>query len=67
MAIFNFDKWWLEHVGPEDNVMDKVYKDFAKEAIDAAIEFYGLNARVREEMENDSIDLDTLDLSDVLG
>ena len=26
MAVFDFDTWWLEHVGPEDNVMDIVYK-----------------------------------------
>ena len=64
MASFDFEKWWLENVGPEDNVMDRVYKEITKDAIDAVLKFHGVDKK--EQMEKDSIDLDGIDLSSVL-
>ena len=66
MAVFDFDTWWLEHVGPEDNVMDIVYKKITKDAIEDALKFYGMDVKVAEERENESIDMDEIDMSDVL-
>lgn len=64
MASFDFEAWWLENVGPEDNVMDKVYKGITKDAIDAVLKFHKID--VKEQMEKDSLDIDSIDLSSVL-
>lgn len=64
MASFDFEAWWLENVGPEDNVMDKVYKGITKDAIDAVLKFHKID--VKEQMEKDAIDIEGIDLSSVL-
>lgn len=64
MASFDFEAWWLENVGPEDNVMDKVYKGITKDAIDAVLKFHKID--VKEQMEKDAIDIEGIDLSGVL-
>lgn len=64
MASFDFEAWWLDNVGPEDNVMDKVYKEITKDAIDAVLKFHKVD--VKERMDAEAIDLDNIDLSSVL-
>jgi hypothetical protein len=64
MPTFDFNKWWLDNVGPEDNLMDQVYRGITKDAIDAVLKFHGVD--VKEQMEKDSIDLDGIDFSSVL-
>lgn len=67
MNEFDFDKWWLENVGPIENVMDRVYQEITKDAIKAALKFYGLKIEKEQQMEKDVIDMENLDLSAVLN
>jgi hypothetical protein len=67
MAFFDFDRWWNENVDPELSILDQMYKEITKDAIDAALKFYNLKVEQAERMEKEAIDLDDIDLSDVLG
>ena len=50
MADFDFDTWWLENVGPKDNVMDMVYKKITQDAIEAVLKFYNLNIEKKKKV-----------------
>lgn len=67
MNEFDFDKWWLENVGPIENVMDMVYQEITKDAIEAALKFYNLKIEKERKMEEESLDMENLDLSEVLN
>ena len=64
MPKFNLDEWWAANVDPEISPLDNMYKQITQEAIDKVKEIYGI--KKEEEMEEDSIDLENLDLSDLL-
>jgi hypothetical protein len=66
MVKFDLDKWWLENVGPYENVMDLVYKKITRDALDEIIKLHDMQVQVEEKKKEEAIDLDDLDLSDVL-
>ena len=67
MSSFNLDEWWDKNVDPEISPLDNMYKQITREAIDAALKSYNIDPVKIKQMEDDSIDLDTIDLSDVLN
>lgn len=67
MSSFNLDDWWDKNVDPEISPLDNMYKQITREAIDAALKSYNIDPVKIKQMEDDSIDLDTIDLSDVLN
>lgn len=67
MSSFNLDEWWNKNVDPDRTVLDSMYKEITQEAITAALKSYGIDPVKEKQMEKDSIDLDDIDLSDVLG
>jgi len=66
MSKFDFDKWWLENVGSENNVMDIVYKKITRDALDELIRIHNMNVKVIERAKEEAIDVTDIDLSDVL-
>ncbi len=67
MSSFNLDDWWDKNVDPEISPLDNMYKQITREAIDAALKSYNIDPVKIKQMEDDAIDLDTIDLSDVLS
>lgn len=67
MSSFNLDEWWDKNVDPEISPLDNMYKQITREAIDAALKSYNIDPVKIKQMEDDAIDLDTIDLSDVLS
>jgi hypothetical protein len=59
---FDLDAWWLEKVGPYENVMDKVYKEITEEAIIDALKFYNIKIDSLKKMEEEAININELDL-----
>lgn len=67
MSSFNLDDWWDKNVDPEISPLDNMYKQITREAIDAALKSYNIDPVKIKQMEDDAIDIDTIDLSDVLS
>lgn len=58
MAKFDFEKWWIENVGNEDNenIMDIVYKGIAKDLLKDVLSFYRI-----DDSDEDVADIDLSD------
>lgn len=61
MPKFNLDSWWNKNVDPDLTPLDQMYKQVTRDAIDEALKLH----KIKEEDE-DALDLDDLDISDVL-
>lgn len=66
MSSFNLDEWWDKNVDPDISPLDNMYKQITREAIAAALKSYNIDPIKIEQMEEDSIDLGSIDLSAVL-
>jgi hypothetical protein len=53
MAKFDFEKWWMENVGEEKNVIDIVYKEIARDLLKDILSFYCI-----DESDEDIVDID---------
>jgi hypothetical protein len=61
MAKFNLDEWWAKNVDPNISLLDGMYKEITQEAIAEVLRLH----KIIEEDEN-ALDFDDVDLSDVL-
>ncbi len=67
MPSFNLDAWWDKNVDPNMSVLDNMYKEITREAIQEVMKLQGLEINFEEEnKKEDEIDLDDIDLSAVL-
>jgi len=53
MAKFDFEKWWMENVGEEKNVIDTVYKEIARDLLKDILSFYCI-----DESDEDIVNID---------
>jgi hypothetical protein len=53
MAKFDFEKWWMENVGEEKNVIDIVYKKIARDLLKDILSFYCI-----DESDEDIVNID---------
>lgn len=67
MPSFNLDAWWDKNVDPNLSVLDNMYKEITREAIEEVMKLQGLEIKFEEEKrKEDDIDLGEIDLSAVL-
>jgi hypothetical protein len=53
MAKFDFEKWWMDNVGEEENVIDIVYKKIARDLLKDILSFYRI-----DESDEDIVNID---------
>jgi len=61
MAKFNLDEWWDKNVDPNISLLDGMYKEITQDAINEVMKIHHI-----KELDEDYVDLDDIDLSDVL-
>jgi hypothetical protein len=61
MPKFNLDVWWDKNVDPNLTPLDQMYKEITQEAV---VEVLRLHKIIEED--EDALDLDDIDMSDVL-
>lgn len=60
MGKFDFETWWSKNVAPkEENIMDFVYKDIARDLLKDVLSFY--------KIDDTEDDIENIDLSDILS
>ena len=66
MLSFNLDEWWDKNVDPDLSVLDQMYKEITKNAIEDVIKIHEMNIEIERRKKENDINLNDLDLSEVL-
>lgn len=66
MPSFSLDEWWNKNVDPDLTVLDQMYKEITKDAIDEVIKIHQMNIEIKRKKEENDIDVDEIDFSSVL-
>lgn len=66
MSSFNLDEWWDKNVDPNLTVLDQMYKEITKDAIDEVIKIHQMDIEIKRKKEENDIDVDDIDFSSVL-
>lgn len=66
MPSFNLDEWWDKNVDPNLTILDQMYKEITKDAIEEVIKIHQMDIEIKRKKEENDIDVDEIDFSSVL-